>query len=284
MKEIKAHLKNFEGTNYEVGKKIGEWVLSQPNFHSYFYAIMEETIGSYIRGRRLTQAAWSLVHTEKKILDIAVSLYFESAESFARAFKKRYLITPSQYRKNGINVLIGNHQSAENKMFKLEDQCSLKAQIVNTIPKYIMGIRFKTDIDTSNIVEMWSIFNELVSRLGYDVCTCKRYSIFESTESCSVDKFNADSEATVFIGIEVYQNNDIPEEMLIKRLVANKYAKFTHTGTAGSLLKTYQYIWGVWFPNSGYEIAGHDDFECYTERFSGPDNPDSEIDIYFPIK
>jgi predicted choloylglycine hydrolase len=31
MKEIKAHLKNFEGTNYEVGKKIGEWVLSQPD-------------------------------------------------------------------------------------------------------------------------------------------------------------------------------------------------------------------------------------------------------------
>ncbi|WP_349948673.1 hypothetical protein ABFV83_09740 [Lacrimispora sp. BS-2] len=31
MKEIKAHLKNFEGTNYEVGKKIGEWVLLQPD-------------------------------------------------------------------------------------------------------------------------------------------------------------------------------------------------------------------------------------------------------------
>ncbi|WP_349948671.1 AraC family transcriptional regulator [Lacrimispora sp. BS-2] len=168
------------------------------HFHRYFYVIMGETIRSYIRGRRLTQAAWSLVHTD-------------------------------------------------NKMFKLENQCSLEARIVNTIPKYIMGIRFKTDIDTSNIVEMWSIFNELVSRLDYDVCACKRYSIFESTESCSVDKFNADSEATVFIGIEVHQNNNIPEEMLIKRLVSNKYAKFTHTGTAGSLLKTYRYIWGYGF-------------------------------------
>lgn len=31
MKEIKAYLRNFEGTNYEVGEKIGNWVLAQPN-------------------------------------------------------------------------------------------------------------------------------------------------------------------------------------------------------------------------------------------------------------
>ena len=47
---------------------------------------------------------------------------------------------------------------------------------------------------------------------------------------------------------------------------------------------TYQYIWSVWFPKSGYELAEQDDFECYTERFLGPNNPHSEIDIYFPIK
>lgn len=27
----------------------------------------------------------------------------------------------------------------------------------------------------------------------------------------------------------------------------------------------------------------HDNFECYTERFTGAEHADSEIDIYFPI-
>lgn len=36
------------------------------HFHRYFSAFMGENIGSYIRSRRLTQAAWELVHTEKK--------------------------------------------------------------------------------------------------------------------------------------------------------------------------------------------------------------------------
>ncbi len=78
------------------------------HFHRYFQAVMGETIGSYIRSRRLTQAAWDLVHSEKKGLEIGISLYFETAESFTRAFKDRYSMTPTEYRKNGIDVLIGN--------------------------------------------------------------------------------------------------------------------------------------------------------------------------------
>lgn len=82
------------------------------HFHRYFGAVMGETIGNYIRSRRLTKAAWDLVHSQKKIIDIGFSLYFETAESFTRAFKDRYLITPTAYRKKGIDILIGNRQSA----------------------------------------------------------------------------------------------------------------------------------------------------------------------------
>ena len=83
------------------------------HFHRYFNAIMGETVGNYIRSRRLTQGAHELVHSNKKIIDIGFSLYFETAESFTRAFKNRYGITPREYRDNGIDVLIGNRESAQ---------------------------------------------------------------------------------------------------------------------------------------------------------------------------
>lgn len=35
------------------------------HFHRYFSVVIGESIGSYIRSRRLTQAAWELVHTEE---------------------------------------------------------------------------------------------------------------------------------------------------------------------------------------------------------------------------
>ena len=96
-----------------VARDVAEAVsYSYYHFHRYFHAIMGETIGNYIRSRRLTQAAWDLVHSDKKVLDVGLSLYFETAESFTRAFKDRYSMTPSEYRKNGIDILIGNRQSA----------------------------------------------------------------------------------------------------------------------------------------------------------------------------
>ena len=63
--------------------------------YSYFHlnrqfnAILGEGVGSYIKKRRLANAAYQLLVTDDKIIDIAVNNNFESAEAFSRAFKTR---------------------------------------------------------------------------------------------------------------------------------------------------------------------------------------------------
>lgn len=54
----------------------------------------------YIRKRRLSCAAHDLLITSKRIIDIAVEYQFQSQESFTRAFKKMFGITPGKYRKS----------------------------------------------------------------------------------------------------------------------------------------------------------------------------------------
>lgn len=51
-----------------------------------------------------------------------------------------------------------------------------------------------------------------------------------------------------------------------------------------NLFQFYIYIWGEWSVNSKYELDNREDFELYTERFTGENNIQSEIDIYVPIK
>lgn len=251
------------------------------HFHRYFQAVMGETIGSYIRTRRLTQAAWDLVHSEKKIIDIGVSLYFETAESFTRAFKDRYSMTPTDYRKNGLDVLIGNRPPAQIFQNTLYTYTDLTPQIVTISEIYIMGIGFKTTINGNESIPMWQLFNQ---RIPDPFINNKRFGIFEAGENCSSDIFNTHSETTAFVGIEFPKEQPIPEDMQRKILCGGKYARFIHTGRVKNLMQTYHYIWGVWFPKSGYELDNRDDFECYTERFTGEDMEDSEIEIYFPIK
>lgn len=254
------------------------------HFHRYFQAVMGETIGSYIRNRRLTQAARDLIYSHKKVLDIAVSLYFESAESFTRAFKRRYGSTPTEYRKNNIDVLIGSHKPMEIDRIIGCSNVNLLPEIVMLQPKTVAGFRFNMSIEKNNSIEMWEKLNSQLSKQNYISMSNNRYGIYETGDTCMPDTFNKNSEAAEFIGIETSCESNVPQCMQLKEISGGKYAKFIHKGTVKSLLSTYYYIWGVWFPNSNFELADREDLECYTEKFLGAENEDSEIEIYFPIQ
>lgn len=72
---------------------------SKYHFHRVFQASVGMSVSEYIRMRRLTNAASTLLNTDERIIDIAFFYQFESQESFTRAFKKLYNLPPGQYRK-----------------------------------------------------------------------------------------------------------------------------------------------------------------------------------------
>ena len=69
------------------------------HFHRIFTAWMGETLGDYLRRRRLEVAAARLAGQHRQpILHIALSVGFGSGEAFARAFKTHFGQTPSAWR------------------------------------------------------------------------------------------------------------------------------------------------------------------------------------------
>ena len=72
---------------------------SRFHFHRLFMAWMGETLGDYLRRRRLETAAIRLAaNASLPVLDVAVSVGFGSGEAFARAFKLRFGETPTAWR------------------------------------------------------------------------------------------------------------------------------------------------------------------------------------------
>ncbi|NGZ76251.1 helix-turn-helix domain-containing protein [Saccharibacillus alkalitolerans] len=69
------------------------------HFHRIFRSETGMTMSDYIRSRRLAGAASALLHTDERILDLALRFGFESQEAFGRAFKKIYGLPPARYRR-----------------------------------------------------------------------------------------------------------------------------------------------------------------------------------------
>ena len=69
---------------------------------TYFDAIFRQHTGyspvEYSRIYKLTRSALELRRTQKTVLDIALDFGYASPESFTRAFKNFYSMTPSEYR------------------------------------------------------------------------------------------------------------------------------------------------------------------------------------------
>src|SRR5262245_63417925 len=69
------------------------------HFHRLFAAWMGETLGDYLRRRRVETAASRLAAQPRlPVLQAALAVGFGSGEAFARAFKARFGSSPSAWR------------------------------------------------------------------------------------------------------------------------------------------------------------------------------------------
>jgi len=73
----------------------------QSPFHAHrtFRAALGETPKNFTLRLRVDRAAAALISSEASILDIALDCGFESHEVFCRAFRRRYRMSPSTFRK-----------------------------------------------------------------------------------------------------------------------------------------------------------------------------------------
>lgn len=84
-------------------------------------------------------------------------------------------------------------------------------------------------------------------------------------------------------GFQVDEDAAIPEGMVRFQVPAQRYAMFTHTGTAPQISTSFQAI-------HAHLLAEHDlraqdgiDLERYDTRFDDPFNPASQMELHIPI-
>jgi len=78
--------------------------ISSAHLQRSFYCLTGLAIGGYIRNRRLTLAGHELSIENAKVIDVAMKYGYETPESFSKAFRRFHDVTPSQAKRNGVNL------------------------------------------------------------------------------------------------------------------------------------------------------------------------------------
>ncbi|MFD1176598.1 effector binding domain-containing protein [Paenibacillus puldeungensis] len=252
-----------------------------------FTALLGESIGSYIKKRRLADGAQKLLYTDKRVIDIALDHGFESSEAFSRAFKAMYKMSPHTYRKNRLDLMIGAKQKMEPELLNhLIHNITVHPQIVEMPQTRVAGLRGQTTLRDNVLPELWQQFNAISQSIPEVKPRGRGFGICEACqEDNSLYMMNNDVLFSEVVGVEVENFDRLPEPFVAKSLPGGRYAVFTHTGSLARLPRTFQYIWGTWFFSTKEELDGsREDFELYDERFIGYHHPESQIDIYIPVK
>lgn len=262
-----------------------EACLSRYHFHRIFLALTGETPGEYIRKRRLTEAADKLLRTDDDLLDIALNTGFETQQSFSRAFSQHFGISPGRYRKRGKGIYLFERKSITTERLKHLKNITMEPIIKNVEGFRVIGMSTKTTLKNNVIPQLWERFMPRHEEIKQRIKPESFFEVCIAREGFSLDDFNEETEFEELAGVAVSETAEIPEGMKSADIPSGKYAVFTHKGPFMELSKTYDYIWGTWIPRSGMEVDMRSDFEQYDmNRMFGPDHPESEVDIYIPLK
>lgn len=255
------------------------------HFTRQFNALLGESVGSYIRKRRLAKAAKELLYSDARILDIALNCGFESSESFSRAFKLQYQVSPAAYRKNRLDLFIGSKPRLDRShLTHITRNLTVRPAIVELPDIRAAGLRGDTTLNDNVLPGLWAAFLEIVGQIPHKTPGGRGFGICEAAENGNtLYTMNGDALFSEVAAVEVDIFEGLPSPFVPKTL-GGRYAVFTHTGSLSLLAESFSYIWGTWFLVTDEKLDEREDFELYDERFLGYDHPDSQIDLYIPIK
>jgi len=277
----------FIDLNYHNGvslMEVSEFVgFSRYHFHRIFKSYTGYSVKEYVMLKQFHKSLLLLENHYNNILEVSVECGFESQESFTRAFKKYFGITPGKIRKNGpflkksLNRLENVIEYAMQK--KITGGEIMQPDIINKESFKIIGIRCFSNNKNGEIPRAWDEFNkrynEIQNRISnYVLGVCEYVENFDHESS---DKFE------YICCCEVSNADQVPEGMVAKEIPAQKYARFKHMGSTENLGNTYNKIYGEYIPENNLILEPAADFELYGEEFKF-DSEDSIMYIYIPVK
>lgn len=237
------------------------------HFHRVFRGMVGESIGEYLRRLRLERAARQLMYTACPVTELAFDAQYETLESFSRAFRRAFDVSPSEYRRR--HQASGVAEAAPNiteysLVLRQPRGDSMDACIEKFAPLRVAFVRH-----VGPYAECGAAWEKLCShpaiRAAMNEETIALGICYDDPDVTDEDKIRYDACVTVD---DDFQGSDGIDTQQVD---GGDYAVMIHKGSYDGLHDCYRWFFGKWLPDSGREAKSAPSLEiCRTNPDETP--------------
>lgn len=231
-----------------------------------FVGVTGMSVMTYIRRRRLSQAAIELQAGSPDILQLALECGYGSHEAFTRAFSACFGVLPSALRRHPSDYSLSLTKEIQVNRDMI---MPLAEPVIKQRGAFsVVGLMLDSAEGMGSIPALWTEFNAQRSAFNegeqsYGIC-------LPAAEPGNFRYLAGTCSATV------------PAGMTRVDLPAGNYAVFTHVGHIADLPKSAFTAWNKVLPELSLQPREAPDFELYDERFD-PQTGLGEVELWIPL-
>ena len=288
MHRVLAHIDAHLDEPLDLASLAGVAHFSPFHFHRLFAAWTGETLGDYLRRRRVEVAAMRLAaQPRSRVLDLALSVGFGSAEAFTRAFKARFGCSPTAWRAQQAALRRANRNPGQvfpapftqHEVFQNPNkETPMNVKIIDRQSATVAYLRYLGPYGPAierfwqEVYVPWAVMN----RLGPDHA---RYGIshddpgITAPEQCRYDAC-----------AEVTPDYVVDGGALKGTIPGGRYAVLAFRGTVAQVSEAWMALLRDWLPSSGLQLDARPSFEYYPKgSMFDPKTGMFECEICIPV-
>lgn len=255
-----------------------KYFLSKFYYHRIFTAVMGITLKEYISKRKLNYALSLLKLTKKPMVEIALLIGYGSQESFIRAFKANYGVTPGSVRRGESSLkLLGKPEIVQRTFKNFNSDVITEFSFVEKQEIELVGFFAQVDLADKDIQK------KIAEKTEKFLKNPRIKEIYSNNTSYSVSFADQNNSQVIntFFGIENilgYSDDEKISTLVIHPLL---YAKFCYKGDMLFIGDTVIQDLLRWMRISKIEVELLD--ITFLQIYDPEYNHNSKFELYLPI-
>ena len=286
---------------------------SKYHFHRIFHIFIGETLFQFIQRLRLEKGATMLLNDPTKpVIDIALECGFASSASFAKSFKQYFGCTATNWRDQSHAASIsksnlGKEDSKRRQQLRNAGKASVPSNVYIEYADNTQIWRYELMENVNRVVEVkelpeitlayvryvgpykgdGQLFERLFNKL-FQWAGSRNLLRFTDTKTIIIYHDNPDitdeSKLRVSVCVSVPADTAVDGEIGKMVLPAGKYAMARFELSDDEYQEAWDWVYGTWLPESGYQP---DDRPCFEMYYNDPKtHPEGKsiVDICVGVK